>query len=420
MIEDHPLISLAEYGHDGDTWQIRVPHDMTSATFHFLAHGSPVWLVADGPSLPEKATDEMTAAVERETCLSCGPSQAARLWATMVAAFRRSCSQEHVKPDKVLLRAQDQHETPVPKGFRRVKVAPGITDTWYGSADRSSADRQVHIYAAKEYNKAYGETQPTQDSTRVYPKQWPKFFDDAGHVTVPPELLRAPLSTYPHLSANAENKAASENKGRCPTTDIRFSIEALLKSRGVPQVDGPPTAVFWAGGQTGNWSYYSQYANGQLQPDGAPRVRDRTLSNVDEIITNAVKTLAILCDQHTDCGIVWRSHPEIGTENNGALFWRARLAFVPIADMTNCSLERPEWVEPRSLPCDFKVTEIVARNVSGEVGDGVALISACHPGHPADCGCSFCVDEEVSLSSKRLADDYDGIRERLRAIKDAK
>lgn len=177
---------------------------------------------------------------------------------------------------------------------------------------------------------------------------------------------------------------------RDPTADIRFSIDALLKSRGVRQVDGPASALFWAGDKGGSWYEYTQYANGCMQPYGAPRVRDRALATVDEIITNALKTFAILLDNREargepmPCGIVWRVHPEIGTEHDGPLYWCARLAFVPIADMSALSLDRPEWVDPNEQLWGGTITWTDKTGVRElrPGADGVALVSSSHPINP--------------------------------------
>lgn len=253
-----------------------------------------------------------------------------------------------------------------------------------------------------------------------YTSQWQKVFDVSGHVTVSKEFGEAFMSVYnkEKRAADALNRAFSTNaetaksaETRDATAGIRFSIDALLNSRGVPQVDGPVAAIFWAGGAIGAWSEYIQYANGQIQPAGAPRVRDRALASADEIITNAVNTLVILCDRHTDCGIVWRIHPEIGKESDGSPFWRARLTFVSVDSMGALSLDRPEWVDPQSVRALYIPSRTHDADIPGETGDGIALISISHP-HLPDCACTIC------HPPRRLADDYDGIRERLAAIKE--
>ena len=251
-------------------------------------------------------------------------------------------------------------------------------------------------------DQAQHETLVPKGFRRVTPPQWGKVFSVTSRVTVSRELAEALL----------RGQGLSQE-----TIDIRFAIDALLRSRDIQQIDGPASACFWAGGTSGAWFAYTQYANGQIQPEAAPRVRDRALGSVAELITNAVRTFASLLENRhargepMPCAVVWRRHAEIGAENDGALFWAARLAFVPVADMGALSLERPEWVAPRSLPCDVKVIEIVARNAMGEVGDGVALISTSHP-HSAGCGCTIC------HPPRRIADDYDFIRERMAAIKE--
>ena len=185
---------------------------------------------------------------------------------------------------------------------------------------------------------------------------------------------------------------------RDPTADIRFSIDALLKSRGFPQVDGPAAACFWAGGKGGAWHEYVQYANGCIQPYGAPRVRDRTLSNADEIISNAVKTMAILCDRCPSYGIVWRVHPEIGTEHDGPLYWRARLAFVPVADMGALSLDRPEWVDPNAQSWGDTITWTDKAGIRElkPGADGVVLLSSSHPIDPSVVMCVRCGSTDVT------------------------
>ena len=136
-----------------------------------------------------------------------------------------------------------------------------------------------------------------------------------------------------------------------PTIDIRLAVDALLERRGVPHIDGPAAAIFWAGGERGAWHKYTQFANGQMQPAGAPRVRDRSLKDIEALIANAVLTFGILLDNRDalgepmPCAVVWRVRPEIGSESDGAQFWRARCALVPLADAASCALGPPDCVD---------------------------------------------------------------------------
>ena len=280
-------------------------------------------------------------------------------------------------------------------------------------------------------DQAQHETLVPKGFRRVTPPQWGKVFSVTSRVTVSRERAGALL----------RGQGLSQE-----TIDIRFAIDALLRSRDIQQIDGPASACFWAGGTSGAWFAYTQYANGQIQPEAAPRVRDRALGSVAELITNAVRTFASLLENRhargepMPCAVVWRRHAEIGAENDGALFWGARLAFVPVADMGALSLERPEWVAPAREDLEKRTATVLNRAFSANAetapkdetiyethdigcacarcyerraarGDGVALISTSHP-HSAGCGCTIC------HPPRRIADDYDFIRERMAAIKE--
>ena len=149
-------------------------------------------------------------------------------------------------------------------------------------------------------DQAQHETLVPKGFRRVTPPQWGKVFSVTSRVTVSRERAGALL----------RGQGLSQE-----TIDIRFAIDALLRSRDIQQIDGPASACFWAGGTSGAWFAYTQYANGQIQPEAAPRVRDRALGSVAELITNAVRTFASLLENRHARGEPMPSTPPACTSS---------------------------------------------------------------------------------------------------------